>query len=87
MPSNAHRRGSSTGIASALKPESMISETFKCSVCGGAMHRVKVLPCKLGRLTRYRCTCGHCEDLPDDKVPGSVQPKEDFVLEGFQEMP
>ncbi len=51
------------------------------------MHRVKVLPCKLGRLTRFRCTCGHCEDLPDEKLPTAGNGQDDFVLEGFQEMP
>jgi hypothetical protein len=48
------------------------------------MSRVKVLPSKLGHLTRYRCTCGHCEDL---KESSARQEAEAFVLEGFQEIP
>jgi hypothetical protein len=52
------------------------------------MHSVKVLPTKLGRLTRYRCTCGHCEDLSDEKLAVSTKVQEEpFVLEGFHEMP
>jgi hypothetical protein len=34
---------------------------FRCPICGGAMHEVKVLPNGLAGLVRYRCTCGHCE--------------------------
>ncbi len=62
----------------------MSSDSKKCPVCGGTMSRVKVLPSKLGHLTRYRCTCGHCEDL---KESSARQEAEAFVLEGFQEIP
>jgi hypothetical protein len=58
---------------------------MKCSVCGGKMARVKLVPAKLGSLIRYRCTCGHCEDLSEDKIPKSRE--DTFVLEGFQEIP
>jgi hypothetical protein len=49
------------------------------------MNRVKVLPSNLARLIRYRCTCGHCEDLKDEKSLTS-QRDEPFVLEGFHEL-
>ena len=49
------------------------------------MHRVKVLPSKLAQLNRYRCTCGHCEDIKDDRDSASHQ-SETFALEGFQEI-
>jgi hypothetical protein len=50
------------------------------------MVRVKILPGKLAHLTRFRCTCGHCEDLPDHKITEPAKSQGDFVLEGFQEM-
>ena len=51
------------------------------------MHGVKALPTKLGKLIRFKCTCGHCEDVRDDKSspPGKDRPI--LVLEGFQELP
>jgi hypothetical protein len=27
------------------------------------MHRVKVLPARFGNSSRFRCPCGHCEDV------------------------
>ena len=50
------------------------------------MHRVKVLPIKFGRLIRFKCTCGHCEDLKEDKAPAQGNTREVLVLEGFQEL-
>ena len=50
------------------------------------MHRVKVLPVKFGRLIRFKCTCGHCEDQKDDKPPAQRNGREVLVLEGFQEL-
>ncbi len=50
------------------------------------MHQVKVLPIKFGRLIRFKCTCGHCEDLKDDKPPSQGNTREVFVLKGFQEL-
>ena len=48
------------------------------------MHRVKALPIKFGRLIRFKCTCGHCEDLKEDKpLP---QGNKVLVLEGFQDL-
>jgi hypothetical protein len=35
------------------------------------MYRVKVLPGKLAGLNRYRCNCGHCEDLKDKRDPAT----------------
>ena len=51
------------------------------------MTRVKALPIKLGHLIRYRCTCGHCEDISEDKVALHQNRGKAFVLEGFQELP
>ena len=64
----------------------MNDDSLNCSVCGGTMHRVKVLPIKFGRLIRFKCTCGHCEDLKDDKPPRQGNTREVLVLEGFQEL-
>jgi len=64
----------------------MNGDSLKCSVCGGVMRRVKLLPIKFGRLIRFRCTCGHCEDLKDDRSsPQGIEP-EAVVPEGFQEL-
>ena len=63
----------------------MNGDVLKCSVCGGDMHQVKVLPIKFGRLIRFKCTCGHSEDLKDDK-PARPNGHEVLVLEGFQEI-
>ena len=49
------------------------------------MHRVKVLPSNLSQVNRYRCTCGHCEDVKEDPQAAS-QSAQNFVLEGFQEI-
>jgi hypothetical protein len=65
----------------------MSCETCKCSVCGGTMRRIKVLPGKLGHFIRFRCTCGHCEDLSEEKLPPPAAAPETFILEGFQEIP
>ena len=51
------------------------------------MNRVKVLPGKLARLVRFRCTCGHCEDLANSKPSLRDNARETFVIEGFQELP
>ena len=51
------------------------------------MVRVKVLPGKLARLVRFRCTCGHCEDLKDDRPLPRGNRGEVLVLEGFRELP
>lgn len=59
---------------------------MKCAVCGGTMHPVKVLPVKFGRLVRFKCTCGHCEDRKVDKPQPRENTREALVLEGFQEL-
>jgi len=50
------------------------------------MHRVKVLPIKFGKLIRFKCTCGHCEDQKDDKPRPLGKGREVLVLEGFEEL-
>ena len=35
----------------------MNCDALTCPVCGGTMKQVKVLPDKLARLVRFRCTC------------------------------
>ena len=50
------------------------------------MRRVKVSPIKFGRLIRFKCTCGHCEDVKDDKSAPRGNEPEVLVLEGFQEL-
>ena len=63
----------------------MSADSQKCSVCGGVMRRVKVLPNSLANLVRYKCTCGHWQDLKDEKTARSESGSELLVLEGFQE--
>ena len=41
------------GMVYALIRADMNSDAFNCSVCGGLMSRVKVLPSKLAGLMRY----------------------------------
>ncbi len=65
----------------------MNCDALTCPVCGGPMKWVKVLPDKLARLVRFRCTCGHCEDLKDNKPSPSDNTQERLALEGFQELP
>jgi len=50
------------------------------------MRRVKLLPIKFGRLIRFRCTCGHCEYLKDDRSSTQGNEREALVPEGFQEL-
>jgi hypothetical protein len=50
------------------------------------MNAVKVLPVKFGRLVRFRCTCGHCEDFKEDRSIGETD-SDALVLEGLQELP
>ncbi len=51
------------------------------------MTRVKVLPMKLVGLIRYKCTCGHCQDVPGDKRAERGEESSAFVLPGFTEIP
>jgi len=51
------------------------------------MNRVKVLPGKLARLIRFRCTCGHSEDLTNSKPSLRDHAREILAIEGFQELP
>jgi len=50
------------------------------------MHPVKVLPVKFGRLIRFKCTCGHCEDRKGDNLPLPENGREVLALEGFQDL-
>src|SRR2546429_3669037 len=61
----------------------MNDESYKCSVCGGTMNRVKALP---NKLARFRCTCGHSEDLKDHTPSHRDNAQEPLVLEGFQQL-
>lgn len=49
------------------------------------MNPVKVLPVKFGRMVRFRCTCGHCEDVKEDRSARETE-GEMLVLEGLQEL-
>jgi len=64
----------------------MNSHSLMCSVCGGTMKPVKVLPNKFVPLIRYKCTCGHCEDLKENRPPNSIG-QELVAPDGFQELP
>ena len=62
-------------------------DALTCPVCGGRMTRVKVLPKESGALIRFKCTCGHCEDLNEGRRAAVEQKDGVFSLEGFQELP
>jgi hypothetical protein len=47
---------------------------------------VAIVATKVGRSKRYKCTCGHSEDLKDDQ-PVHANPDEVLNLDGFQEIP
>lgn len=64
----------------------MTSEAYKCSVCGGIMKMITVVANKAGRLNRYKCTCGHCEDIKADPR-SDLHEKDALVLDGFEEIP
>jgi hypothetical protein len=64
----------------------MSNDWLKCSVCGGDMKRVKVLPSRLGRQNRFRCTCGHCVDLKDNAPSLPESGPQRLQIEGFQEL-
>jgi hypothetical protein len=49
------------------------------------MRMVRVVAEKLGRLKRYKCTCGHCEDLKDSSASQHDR-DEPLTLDGFQEI-
>ena len=49
------------------------------------MSRVKITFTPSGDLVRYRCTCGHCQDVQEK--PDSEQRHDVLILEGFQELP
>src|SRR5690348_10796034 len=76
------------GVRHAICPFSSmnaVKNDRSCSICGGRMQRVKVLPKHLGPLIRYKCTCGHCEDLKEEETTAETS-QGSFVLEGFQEI-
>jgi hypothetical protein len=64
----------------------MSRDSLKCAVCGGAMRMITVVATKLGRSRRYKCTCGHTEDVKEDNDSRNRH-NEVLDLEGFQELP
>lgn len=83
MRSNAHGFYE-TGARDVLLIGIMSSDSFKCSVCGGVMRMVTVVADKSGRSKRYKCTCGHIEDLKEEQW--RKLESEALDLEGFQEI-
>jgi hypothetical protein len=65
----------------------MNSDSVKCSVCGGAMRKVTVVSTKEGVCHRYKCTCGHSQDIKEDPSDPNADPADTLILEGFQELP
>jgi hypothetical protein len=52
------------------------------------MKPLKALPNKFVPLIRYKCTCGHCEDLKEDRTfPQNPKGRQVLTVEGFQEIP
>jgi len=65
----------------------MSAGALKCSGCGRPLSLLKVLPRRLGHLTRYKCTCLHCEDLKDSGSWVGEVGRPLPVVEGFEERP
>jgi hypothetical protein len=64
----------------------MNRESLKCRVCGNPLNRVKALASSFGEPTRYRYTCGHQENWPDEALfPGTG--RQVLALERFIELP
>jgi len=50
------------------------------------MKRTKTELSAFTRWSRFKCTCGHCEDLKQDGAP-ALEPHLLLAIEGFQEFP
>lgn len=63
--------------------------TKACPVCGGSMRQVANVQNKFGKAQRFRCTCGHFEDIPGNFIASPIksEPSVSSVPEGFQEFP
>lgn len=64
----------------------MKDEEVRCPVCGCVMERRGSVPTKLGRVRRYRCTCGNHADIKDDSEPRQPKESASVMPEGIQEL-
>jgi hypothetical protein len=59
--------------------------SHNCPVCGGAMRAVGIVPIKFSRVSRFKCTCGHVEDLKVSSSSSSLMKDESAMPEGIQD--
>ena len=59
--------------------------TMGCSVCGGTMRMLGIVATKTGASRRYKCTCGHTEDVKDNQQRPHLGKIEAILQEGIQE--
>jgi hypothetical protein len=63
----------------------MKDDSLSCSVCGGLMAMVGIVPTKLGRSKRYHCTCGNHVEVNDETCLLDCEKSEPLMPEGIQE--
>jgi len=63
----------------------MKDNSISCPVCGGLMAMVGIVPAKLGRSKRYRCTCGNHVEVKDDTCSIRHNKAAPLMPEGIQE--
>jgi hypothetical protein len=76
-------------VARPVQPTPIMNATtmsILCPVCGAEMKRTKTELSAFTRWSRFKCTCGHCEDLKQDGAP-ALEPHLLLAIEGFQEFP
>lgn len=49
------------------------------------MRLVTVVTNRSGAARRFKCTCGHCEDVKDDGQTPLPKPEDPLVLDGFEQ--
>jgi hypothetical protein len=62
------------------------NDEHKCPICGSQMELATTVRHRLGQAQRFRCTCGHVEDVTG--LPAMSRPEKVAALpEGIEELP
>jgi hypothetical protein len=72
-------------MKNATKIIRMKDEVLNCMICGGVMEMTGYVDGKLGRLKRYRCTCGSHVDIKEETDSHHRAKSEPVMPEGIQE--